>query len=72
MADSKRALQPLTLADLCEAIADGHIAYTVDQENYVVKGVEARRLGREHHKPLIDAGMLLDAAPMDLELGCSA
>lgn len=51
-ADEHRKKQRLTLADLCQAIEEGQIQYTLNDGQYEVTGSDLRRLREDADLPL--------------------
>lgn len=54
MTDDTRIDQQLTLADLCQAIEDGRVDYTLREGCYQVKRTAARRLQFDMDSALLD------------------
>lgn len=54
MVEDTRADAKLTLAELCEAIAEGRVGYTLHDGCYQVKPTDARRLRLDLDDPLLD------------------
>jgi hypothetical protein len=48
MATDTRREKSLTLADLCEAIADDRLSYTLRDGEYEVSALDLRRFRRDH------------------------
>lgn len=57
MAEDTRADTRLTLAELCAAIAEGRVGYTVRDGCYQVKPTDARRLRLDLDDPLLDLSL---------------
>ncbi|MGH2515546.1 MAG: hypothetical protein ACRDHP_07805 [Ktedonobacterales bacterium] len=64
MAEDTRADAKLTLAELCEAIAEGKVGYTVHDGCYQVKPTDARRLRLDQDDPLLDLWSCPEGADM--------
>ncbi|HEU5439320.1 MAG TPA: hypothetical protein VFU88_08530 [Ktedonobacterales bacterium] len=65
-APHERMAREMTLAELCEAIADGRLSYSVsDDGQYEIRAGDVRRLGRGHSQVSFDplaAGAAKDLA----------
>lgn len=61
MAEDTRADAKLTLAELCEAIAEGRVGYTVHDGCYQVKPTDVRRLRLDMDDPLLDLSLRPEA-----------
>jgi hypothetical protein len=77
MATDTRADKQLTIADLCQAIAEDEVAYTLRDGEYQVSGAELRRLRRGQPALAADQsdlplGLLGDAASSASEAGSLA
>lgn len=70
MGNTPCTFRPMTIADLCEAIAAGDIAYKREHDNYTVNGGEMHRLGREHRTPVLD--MAPGPEELSFDMSCSA
>lgn len=57
MAEDARNEASLTLAELCQAIAEGRVGYTVRDGCYQVKRTDARRLALDLDLPPLDFSM---------------
>lgn len=76
MATDTRAHTSLTLADLCQAIADGRLPYTIRSGQYHIKAGDARRL-QTQKPPKRDAWALPffaepSAGTTSRDISCSA
>lgn len=76
MATDTRADTSLTLAELCQAIADGDLPYTVCDEHYLVRASDARRMhsSKSSRRDIAPRDLLIEPAPgtPSLNVGCSA
>jgi hypothetical protein len=61
MAEDTRVETKLTVAELCEAIAEGRVGYTVRDGCYQVKSSDARRLRLDLDDPLLDLSLRPEA-----------
>lgn len=76
MATDTRTDRFVTLADLCQAIADGNLPYAVRDENYHIKTSDVRRMraARPPRHDISSPDFLIepDTATSSLNAGCSA
>jgi hypothetical protein len=72
MATDTRKDQQLTLADLCEAIADGQLPFTLSDGAYQVSQRELRRLREQGEaRETIPMELLADASQLgEMDLPC--
>ncbi len=70
MTDDTRKDQQLTLADLCQAIEDGRLDYTLREGCYQVKRNAARRLRGDVDSAILD--ILAGASRENSDIGYSA
>lgn len=76
MATDTRANTSLTLADLCQAIADGSLPYALRDDHYYVKASDVRRMRsmKPSRRPTPPPDVLIEPgiAISSLNVGCSA
>lgn len=73
MATDTRTDTSMTLADLCQAIADGDLSYALHDEHYYVKARDVRRI-RSSASDTAHPDLLVQPSgdTSSLNVGCSA
>ncbi len=76
MATDTRTDTSMTLAELCQAIADGDLSYALHDDHYYVKANDVRRIRSTrqviHDTPPSDLLVQPSSDTASLDVGCSA